>query len=162
MEYVSRREPSPGAFLRARAIRIVPLYWLATLLAAILAGTTNAGHLLASLLFLPHAGPDGMGWPMLVQGWTLNFEAFFYAAFAASLVLPARIRLPVLTAGFGALILAGLALHPEDAALSIYTSPMLLEFLAGAWLHRAWSRGWMPIGWQAALCAALGVLLLGV
>lgn len=33
MVHVSRREPSPTAFLRARAMRVVPLCWLATLTA---------------------------------------------------------------------------------------------------------------------------------
>ena len=162
MMHVSGREPSPGAFLRARAVRIVPLYWLATGLAAILAGTTDAGHLLASLLLLPHAGPAGRGWPVLIQGWTLNYEAFFYGAFALSLLLRARVRLLVLTAGLGVLALAGLVLHPVDAILSTYTSPLLLEFLAGAWLCRLDQAGWRPQGGAAivALVVGVGALLL--
>lgn len=159
MVHVSGREPSPAAFLRARAVRVVPLYWLATLLAAVLARTTDAGHLLASLLFLPHAGPDGRGWPVLVQGWTLNFEALFYLLFAASLLLPAARRLLVLTAGFGALVLAGIALRPADPILATVTSPMLLEFLAGACLHRAWQHGCLPRG---IVIAFAGAMLLAV
>ena len=160
MMHVSGREPSPGAFLRARAIRIVPLYWLATLLAAILAGTTDAGHLLASLLFLPHAGPDGRGWPVLVQGWTLNYEAFFYVAFALSLLLRAHVRLLAMTAGLGVLALAGLVLHPTDAILSTYTSPLLLEFLVGAWLCCLYQAGRLLRGSAAAVTLAIGVAAL--
>lgn len=162
MVHVSRREPSLTAFLRARAVRLAPLYWLATLLAAALAGTSDVTHLLQSLAFWPHAGPEGRGWPVLVQGWTLNYEAFFYVVFAVSLLLPAARRLLMLTAGSAALILAGVMLHPTNTAAATYTSPMLMEFLAGAWLHRAWERGWLPKGWQAASFGTLGVVLLAI
>jgi hypothetical protein len=75
-------------FLRRRVVRIVPMYWLFTLLAVIVEvalsrryGAAVGKHytaieVLRSLFFL------GKAWPVLIVGWTLNFEAFFYVCFA--------------------------------------------------------------------------------
>jgi exopolysaccharide production protein ExoZ len=42
-------------------------------------------HIVASLFFIPVRSPSsGEIWPVLVQGWTLNFEMFFYLIFALS------------------------------------------------------------------------------
>ena len=82
----------PGAhwhFLRARLIRIVPLYWFYTLLLAAVALTVpsvldtaifSVEQLLSLLLFIPGLfGADAR--PLLKFGWTLNYEMFFYAVF---------------------------------------------------------------------------------
>lgn len=157
---------APAAFLRARALRVVPLYWLLTLALAgaglAMGQAADPARLLTSLAFWPRAGFDGRDDPVLIQGWTLNCEAFFYLAFAAVLLLPARLRLLALTGVFAALSLAGLAVHPAGAAGAAYTSPLLLEFLAGAWLCRAWQRKAVPQGDRAALLLAAGVLALAV
>src|SRR5690606_7660569 len=76
------RSPSPSAFLRGRIERIVPLYWAATsvMVAGGLAGLfpnlrVTAWHVFASLAFIPSRSPsNGEVWPVLVQGWTLNYE----------------------------------------------------------------------------------------
>jgi len=154
MVHVSRREAAPAAFLAARLLRVVPLYWFATL--ATLAIRPEPGSdLLTSLSFIPHLGLDGRDRPVVDQGWTLNFEMFFYAAFAVSLLASAQVRLRALTVGLGALVLIGVALHPVGIVASTYTSPMLLEFLAGAWLCRAWQTRRLPgAGLSLAMVAA--------
>lgn len=147
----------PGAFLWRRAARVVPLYWTATLglaLAALAAPSLlpnlrpDAGHVLLSLLFLPHPGPDGDGFPLLVPGWTLNFEMFFYLVFAAALALPRAVRLRALTLALVALVALGTVLPaPADGGsalatpLGTWTHPLLLQFLAGCLLGRAWEAG---------------------
>ncbi len=158
MVHVSRREAAPLAFLRARALRVVPLYWLVTLVALTVRQDTDLPRVLTSLAFWPHAGFDGRDYPVIIQGWTLNYEVFFYLAFAASLLLPASRRLLALTAAFGGLILAGRALYPIDVAAGVYTNPLLLEFLAGAWLCRVWQRGWLPTGYAAVALATIGTI----
>lgn len=95
---------------------------------------------------------------MLLQGWTLNYEMFFYGVFACTLVLPVSRRLPALTLGLVGLTLVGAVAQPEHPAASTYTSPMLLEFLAGAVLCRAWQRGWLPRGDGAFLLLGAGVV----
>lgn len=160
MVHVSRREVTPTVFLRARVLRVVPLYWLLTLVGVALAGLDDIPRILASLAFWPHAGFDGRDYPVLIPGWTLNYEVFFYLAFAVTLLLQARLRLPVLSLGLAGLVALGIAIHPAQAAAATYTGPLLLEFLGGAWLCQAWQRGWVPRGrWGLAL-SALGALVL--
>ena len=103
---------------------------------------------------------------MIIQGWTLNYEAFFYVLFCVILFIPARVnaglRLVSLTAGLSGLVLIGLALRPGTIAAVTYTSPLLLEFLAGAWLCHLWQRGLLPKGRAAAIILAVGVLTFAV
>ncbi len=151
------RGQTPLQFMRRRIVRVVPLYWLLTLLMVALAMCmpslfktliVTPGALVESLLFIPHFSHSFpmMVWPLLVPGWTLNFEMFFYVVFTCSLVLPARVRLTALTLVFGLLVGIGLFAGPFDsAAADVYFSPLLIEFVAGAaigtWLRR---RGRVP------------------
>ena len=165
--------PGPLEFIRRRIIRVVPLYWLLTLamvaLAMCMPGLFRTlivapVTLVESLLFIPHFSNSfpNMVWPLLVPGWTLNFEMFFYAVFAASLVLPMRLRLPALAVVFGILVGIGLTLGPFDsAAARVYFSPLLIEFVAGAAIA-TWSRrgGWMPGPWVSAVLLISGFVLL--
>jgi len=142
---------SAPAFLRRRFIRVVPMYWGATLLAAALAllvpqvfKTTvyDTGQLLLSLLFVPFYNPVSHGiHPLYKLGWTLNYEVFFYVCFALLAFLGARSRVVWLTAAFTALAVTGAVLQPEPAFAQFYTSFMPLAFCAGAWLGLATLRG---------------------
>jgi peptidoglycan/LPS O-acetylase OafA/YrhL len=75
-----------------RIRRIVPLYWACTLV-AILFFTVRVGKLpslwqvFASMFFLPLTSDYGQEmYPLVGQGWTLYYEAFFYLIFAFGLV----------------------------------------------------------------------------
>jgi exopolysaccharide production protein ExoZ len=146
------RAASPGKFFRNRLMRIVPIYWAATLLmiAGAFAGAfpnlvLSLPHVLGSLLFLPVASPStGALWPVLVQGWTLNYEIFFYAVFALTLFARPTARLPLLALVFGTLVALGLIMPPENPSLAFYTAPVVLEFVAGAALAKLWQRGTVP------------------
>ena len=104
---------SAPAFLRRRFIRVVPMYWGATLLAALLAllvphlfKTTvyDTGQLLMSLLFVPFYNPVSHGiHPLYKLGWTLNYEVFFYVCFALLAFLGAQSRVIWLTVAFATL-----------------------------------------------------------
>ena len=163
-----RRPPSPVDFLRRRVERIVPLYWGMTLGVAVLAVAVpgafpamkpTAGHLLQSLFFVPHRDATGLIAPLIVPGWTLNYEMFFYLLFAAGLLAPARIRPWAVSAALVGLV----AIRPlGDAAnpfWATYTNPLLLEFGAGVWLGKAWSEDRLParaIGWSLVGLGLLG------
>jgi exopolysaccharide production protein ExoZ len=164
----------PLEFWRRRIVRVVPLYWLLTLLmvgVALLAPSlfktlkVAPETLLQSLFFVPHFSQSfpGIAWPLLVPGWTLNFEMFFYAVFGATLVLPRRARLLVLSTFFLALVGIGFLVGPFAAApAQTYTNPMLLEFVAGTWIGAAYlsHRGRLSFGLSIVLVVAGGVLLL--
>lgn len=163
MAYVGRDDQTPLAFLRARALRVVPLYWIVTLLTVAERRMGDLPHIAQSLVFWPHVGPDGPGYPVVIVGWTLNFEAFFYAIFALSLLLAPAKRLAALTLALAALGVAGAILHPGVNSPTSVVSSLLLEFLAGIWLCRAWRRGLLrsaapllPLG-LALLAAQLGL-----
>ena len=173
---VARRPVSPGRFLKERIRRIVPVYWLATFLmvAGALAGlfpnlVLTAGHVAASLFFVPMRSPSsGEIWPVLVQGWTLAYEMFFYAVFAACLLLPARLRLAAIAATFLLLVAIGFLVESDNALFVTYTRPIILEFVAGMLIGWLWLAGQIPgrstslalIGMALAGFAAIGILKL--
>jgi len=170
----SGRPTSPAEFLQRRVERIVPLYWGLTLITAAAAIAVpalfpamqpGAGHVLKSLFFVPHADPTGLIAPLVVPGWTLNYEMFFYVLFAAALLAPPRLRAPLLTA-----VLVGLAAarplgDTTNPLWSTYTNNLLLEFVAGVWLGKAWRTGRLPgrgVGWAMIVLGLAGFIAVGV
>jgi exopolysaccharide production protein ExoZ len=115
-----------------------------------------------SLLFLPHHDPAGAVAPVIVPGWTLNYEAFFYVTFALTLLAPRGRRATILTLGLGLLCLAGLALRPTGSAiLATYTDPLILEFVAGVWLAKAAAAGDLGRTNASLGAVAAGLVILG-
>ncbi|NLS16455.1 acyltransferase [Rhizobium sp. P40RR-XXII] len=162
-----RRPVTPLRFVLDRLQRIAPSYWIVT---AIMIGGAAVGlfpnlkltasHILGSLLFIPVRSPNDSNeiWPVLVQGWTLNFEMFFYVIFAACLFLPRRLRLGSLIGVFLAFVIVGAVIHPQSPLLVTYTRPIILEFVAGAVLGQLWLKGNIP-GFRlglALMVAAIG------
>lgn len=137
-------------FFELRIVRVVPLYWLATLammgtgllVPAIFKTLKFDGVSVAkSLLFIPYDSLSWPGnvWPVLIPGWTLNFEMFFYALFAITLYLP-KWRLSTLLGTLAGLVAVGSIVGRSGPLVTVYTSPMLLEFGLGAWLAHDWQR----------------------
>lgn len=157
----------PARFLLDRVARIVPIYWLATALCFVAAAagwhfyaaSARPDLLIRSLLFVPAINDGGMAWPTLFLGWTLNYEMFFYALFALSLFAHERLRLPLLGAAFAGLVLLGAATRPPDAILRTYTSPLLLEFLAGAVLGKQFGADLRRRSWPATLGSIAALLV---
>lgn len=103
MVHVSERDfGRPGAsskFISRRIERIVPFYWLATIVSIpklfdpkVSYGGMHAKivMILKSLFFIPYQNIDGLMRPVHSVGWTLNFEMLFYVVFAACLALPTK------------------------------------------------------------------------
>ncbi|TDH58181.1 acyltransferase [Dankookia rubra] len=166
MTVTAARPTTPLRFAWNRISRIVPLYWLVTLalvgLALVLPAAmpnlqASPDRVVQSLLFIPHRDPAGQIFPVLVPGWTLNFEMFFYALFAAALVLPRSAQLAAITAMMLGLVGLGVLLRPDGAVAATYTSPMLLEFLAGIWLAQLRLRGRLPRRQIGLAMLALGL-----
>lgn len=152
-------------FLMRRIVRIVPTYWFFTLLLAVVviaAGgrlrntTAEPIQVVTSLFFVPWPRIDGLLNPILAQGWTLNFEMFFYAAFALSLLL--RRGLPILALCFIALVAVNPLVPEEWFVLAFYTDPMILEFLAGIALARLYLAGVRLTAVAASLLVATAVI----
>ncbi|OYX02122.1 MAG: hypothetical protein B7Z14_04335 [Bosea sp. 32-68-6] len=157
----------PLNFLMRRAVRIVPLYWAitavivaaASVVPSMLASTSlEANHVLASLLFLPWPNPAYPGlWPVLIPGWTLNYEMYFYIAVAIGLLAPRRFRI-LLTSAIVIGVLVAVQVSQPTTAVAFYGNDIVLEFLFGLlagylFTHRR------PLG--AAMGACLIALSIG-
>jgi exopolysaccharide production protein ExoZ len=165
------RPLSPRRFMLDRIQRIVPIYWIVTIVMVVgaFAGLfpnmkLTLEHLLGSLFLTPTRSPsNGEIWPVLVQGWTLNFEMFFYAIFAISLAVAHRFQLILLVAIFAAFALAGWLFHPQSPILMTYTRPIILEFVAGALIGQLWLKGRLPryaVGMGLVVIAVVGFALI--
>ena len=156
-------------FVRRRVLRIVPIYWIATAGAAMLAlkaanGDATPAHILKSLLFIPYYSQAQHGHmrPLLGQGWTLDYEMFFYALFAATLLLPRRSAVWACLAMLAGLVLLRPLVVGAGAIADTWTGPLLLLFGVGMGLARARLSGRVrplhvahPFAWACGI-AALG------
>jgi exopolysaccharide production protein ExoZ len=161
-------------FFGLRIVRVVPLYWLATLATIACAAYGHSfkdlyytpAEIAKSLLFVPYVSREGASvgvWPIVLNGWTLNYEMFFYALFALSLAAPRRFRLAGLVATLGLLAIIGRLFGPfANPLASVYTSSLLLEFAGGMILGRLWLRHAQRNGLPLSLLAiAIGFCCLG-
>ncbi|TQV74587.1 acyltransferase [Aliikangiella marina] len=170
MTYIAGQKTlTPMKFWRDRVIRIVPLYWFYTGLMVAIAfflpsvlktAVFDIPHAIKSFLFIPtfHPKMDTMVWPVLVQGWTLNYEMFFYLIFGLMLLLSsASQRLWGLVTIFALLIALGLAIQPSNPLAATYTNSLLAEFIAGAILGHLYNQNRFPSGRSGWLFLILGV-----
>lgn len=166
--YSAARDERFVQFISRRLIRVFPLYWLATALAVLLySGFDNirpsGTETVLSLALLPHyseAHPAEI-WPILVPGWTLSYELWFYLLFALGIAARRVVAVPVLA--IAALVTLGLVLKPQLAPLVVATNPLLVEFLLGLLIALAVHRrpALLPGIVLATLAAALGGAALG-
>lgn len=164
----------PGAataFFRARVIRLVPMYWLfttLTLLAMMLVPTemrhhtTNWRQVLGSYLFVPLTmNADGAPRPVMILGWTLNYEMLFYAVFALAMRLDRRRGLMAVGAMLIALVGAGM-LFALPMPFKVWCDPIILEFGLGMGLYGLWQRfGPLP-AWAGLAIAGQGFAAMAV
>ena len=146
-------------FWSHRLIRIVPLYWLITaiyLLVAALAPRFERSDSIVtavtSLLFIPYPRADGFVQPVIGQGWTLNYEMFFYAIFGLAVLWPRRIAVTIVSLTLAGMVASGVALAPRSVALAFWTDPIIIEFVFGMLIAAAYRQG---LRLPAAACIAL-------
>ena len=128
-------------FLKNRARRILPIYWIITLIAILIVSvfdnlTTHDRSLsgewiFGSLFLFPVQSPSGLTVPIVGVGWTLLYEAFFYLIFAISLTLFNKEKHRI---GFIAFIFVFVFFSFGESSffyLRFYSSPIIFEFLVG-------------------------------
>lgn len=148
------RTISSATFLYQRIVRVVPLYWLFTLVLAAAAFVApqafprlvlTGERLLQSLAFIPHVEPHtGLILPLLVQGWTLNYEMFFYVLMALALFLPRAWRFAAVVGVIVALALTGTVAGRPGPLASVYLDPLLIEFAIGLAIGALATHGRLP------------------
>lgn len=174
MYYIIRNDPSrvppPSKFLIDRSIKIVPFYWLFTILMviAILCVPSYLAHsdlrlsdLAQSLLFIAHRNAYGEYYPIFIGGWSLNFEMMFYVViFFCLAVYPERAML-LASMFMAALSIPGFLADSEAPTTNAWASSLHLEFSLGIAIGWAWARGWRLSSVAASFLAstALGLML---
>jgi exopolysaccharide production protein ExoZ len=153
-------------FLKARIIRVVPLYWLALamfLVVIFIQDGYTASHfpgpdeIAKSYLFIPYVDTrTGLNAPYYTLGWTLNYEMFFYAVLACGLSFRSpALRFHLVLAILALLVLLRPVAGSSDPVLFRITSPLLLEFCAGMAIAYARQR-------RLVLSAAGALMALGL
>lgn len=127
---------SARSFLLRRICRIYPAYLVITAAVFLVllwrpelvnSSQDTRPDVLASFLLLPQEGL-----PLLLVGWTLVYEMYFYLVFAASLLAPRRLFLPLLLAwGLVVLVLHQLVTPDSSPYLQVAGNLQNLEFLLG-------------------------------
>lgn len=159
----------PGAswrYLRARLIRVIPAYWVATTcMAALLVAFAlrypvfelDLPKIAASYAFWPYEGLRAQAFPILPLGWTLNMEMFFYLSFWVVLMLCRSMgqAVLVLSVGFIGLALLGQLSSGVAMPFRFWTDKDILNFVSGAvlgyiWIRSAWR---LRYGWWIAILA---------
>jgi exopolysaccharide production protein ExoZ len=173
MVYTSRKlfatHDGSRLFLGRRISRIVPIYWLLTTLYVVLAylvpamlnhGAPGLGEIIKSYLFIPFAQPDGQIHPVLLLGWTLNYEMFFYLLFGLALALPPRRAVAAVAAVLFSIVLFGQFAQPLPTPLAFWSDPIVLEFVFGMGLAVLLEEGFCPVLlWRLGLVCGGLVLL---
>ena len=121
-------------FIKARIRRIIPIYWLLTVVAlcAFLIAPEKVNSsggsttILNSFILLPSSSK------YLVQnGWTLSYEFLFYGIFACGLLLPGTVRLIIPKTILMGLVLIGIITPQATTFGRFCTNPLLLNFVMG-------------------------------
>lgn len=165
-------------FLSRRLIRILPLYYLMTLLTFFLllcfpsmfsVTAPNPVYLIKSLLFIPFDIGGGAIQPLMRIGWTVNCELFFYLLFFVSLRISHKLRGLICSLLLIAVIAAAQLLPEASVILSFYGSPIMLEFIFGILcyyaamgLHTLYLQKKLPGFFQPVTLTLIPVIFLGL
>jgi exopolysaccharide production protein ExoZ len=161
-------------YARRRFVRAIPFYWLVTASVAGLlfcapwlfnGSRFDLAHIAASFFFVPWPHPVAAGQilPLIIPGWTFNYEIFFYALLGAALLAPGRSRAAWLIGGIVAVTALPLFIKNDAVAFRFYTQPIMLEFASGVflgwliWADRMPGKWWGAFGFLAG-CAAVALL----
>lgn len=130
--------PTAARFAMRRFLRVVPVFWLWSVVTVLIDHPPLAWPQTWATLFLPFA-TGVAATPYLVPGWTLSFEMAFYATVAAVMIGgKTRLNLAIGAVALAALVAA--RVFAPDAFTRFLINPLFLEFGAGALLGVALPR----------------------
>jgi exopolysaccharide production protein ExoZ len=130
----SNRKINFLGFMKARFLRILPLYWFLTSLALVIylifpdkinssGGNTNV---IASYTLFPTEDKY-----LNQNGWTLSYEFFFYFIFSFCLFSNSKLKYLIPVGMITILFILGELLTPKNFQLNFITNSLLLEFSFG-------------------------------
>ncbi len=156
-----------GRFLKARITRIYPLWWVVSIIMMayfwVSYGQIAAPDRAIGAQILPYTIKSWFLWPQpkvpgLGLGWTLIHEVLFYALFAGGLLFT-RSLLPIWL-GVWAVVIAGaswiqMPSNYADNMWQLFTSPLNLEFILGAFAAMWFLKGPAKLGGVVLGCGVL-------
>ncbi len=125
-------------FFINRLIRVIPIYWLITIIftTALLLfpnifeiSKFNYEYLFKSLLFIPFDNLDAGHYPLVIYGWTLNYEIYFYLIFSLAILISKKNVTFTFIIIF--LIIYFINLVQNNFISEVYTNPIIFEFMFG-------------------------------
>lgn len=131
------KEISFGKFLKARVIRIIPLYWVLTTVALVIylvaPDKINSSGGMTSIIDSYMLIPSDSKY-LIQNGWTLSYEFYFYFIFALGLSSVGIIKYmrPAIIIVFVATI--GFIVSFNSVLINFLTNQLLLEFLFGVFI----------------------------
>jgi exopolysaccharide production protein ExoZ len=141
-ERYAQQKDGAKVFMLKRAVRILPLYWLISLLVLIVQ-TINIplswSSLYKTVLIFPIFDKKSFIYPILPQGWTLAYELLFYGIISTFIYLKKFNILKGVIISLSALTLLGCIVKPTSIIGNFILSPFWMEFatglLVGKWYH---------------------------
>ncbi len=139
-------EKNDNNFFIKRIIRILPLYWLLTILifiSKILFPNifsyidVNLIDLFKSLFFIPIYSEieDRIIYPIIMVGWTLNYEMFFYFIVTISLFISKKNYIYLVILNIIFLFLLGNIYQDKNYLFLYISNSIILEFVLGIILY---------------------------
>jgi len=123
-------------FLLKRVVRIVPLYWLYSLVVyferSMIKHAITPGEIIKTLLFFPLLAAKNTLLPIIGQGWSLSYEMYFYLLIVIFLMLKKKKNIfRNLLVAMVVLAVVGYFINPADLTLKFISTPILIEFSLG-------------------------------
>ena len=122
-------------FLVRRFTRIFPIYWILSLFFLVLAATHKlftSKWVIDSYLLLPSGYP--LRAPLLLFGWTLMFEMFFYYVISFNLLFGKQAAIPRTITSILLLVGIGAIVGFQKPVLILIANPINVEFVLGCFV----------------------------
>lgn len=160
------------SFIKSRLVKILPVYYLFTLITIIFwiihpawfpSTLVEPADNLLSLIFVPSIYIKEMDslTPVISAGWIFCYQMLFYMIFSAGLLLTRRSGLTVIFLSMIVLAAASKTLHSNNLWFEFYTNPIMLYFLSGVLcfaLQPRLSTPWYHSGYSLLIVAFLVVI----
>ena len=166
MCYTTRRKrPNIYEFMKARVVRIMPLYWILTTVALaiylVAPDKINSSGGDTSIFYSYTLLPSNSKY-LIQNGWTLSYEFFYYAIFSIGLIFSATRKYVVPAVVLTILVMLGQIIRPSNVALEFMTSSILVEFVMGIAAFYVVQKYQISKNIALAFCGASIVLIAGI
>lgn len=144
--YNKKEVTSKTRFLLLRIIRIYPMYWLYSLttLLIFLSPITKSFsfdlfYIFKSMLLFPTYNSEGRLYPILIVGWTLVCEMYFYLIFCLTKSSDKWKTFIYVFFSFTIILIFCKWFFPVNAITQFLSQPIIFEFVIGMFLYNLYS-----------------------